>query len=385
MNIDNSRTKVLFVVSSFGYGGIESFIVNYTNRLDKSKFQIDVYALNSAGPPYTSLIESRGGNVYFDGEIYTATRNLYFINKWIKFMRQGNYDVVHANCNFVNGLILFAAKISGVPIRLSHSHLTKLFSDSLAQNLYALLRRIMVNIFATKKLGCGTMACESMYGRKASFDVIKNGIDVKHFLTINLDAIKLIREELNIHEGQKVYMNISRICKQKNQPFIIDIFNEIQKREINSVLIIGGASPDMDPTSINDNSDALYKQKITEYGLEKKVIIVGPRTDMNELYHLSDCWIFPSLFEGLPISLLELQAASVPVVVSESITKEADMGLGLLEFIPLENSAVKWAEIAISKTKKTLDNQIVYSSFKKHNLDISQNVSKLEKIYLGID
>ena len=144
-----------------------------------------------------------------------------------------------------------------------------------------------------------------------------------------------------------------------------------------SIFLYGGVTPKISPTVDK------VKAKIDEYGLTEFCRYTGPVMDVEQLYHLTDLWIYCSAYEGLPFGPIELQAASIPVIASDVITKEIDLGLGLIHFLSLNDSPKKWAELAVSINKKLLPKDVTVSAFQKHNFDIRQGVNKLAAIYEG--
>ena len=172
------KTRVLEVVNGFGYGGIRAFIMNSLEHIDRSKFQIDIYAFGVSESPFTEKVKELGANIYFESEnnVHRITR---FVNQLETFMKEhGPYDAVHAHCNLISAWVLLAAKRAGVSKRLSHSHSASHFDGNFIQNVYSYLRRFLISRLATSKLACGQLAGEAMYGKNARFTIVNNGIDV---------------------------------------------------------------------------------------------------------------------------------------------------------------------------------------------------------------
>lgn len=369
-------TRVLEVIYGFGYGGIRTFIMNYLRYLDKDKFKVDVYAFGFDSSPFTEQVEKMGANIYFESENNAHSRPLKFVWQLKKFMDEhGPYDVVHANTNLISAWVLLAAKISKVSVRLAHSHSTDHFGSSLPRMAYSYLRRCMIDWLATGKLACGQLAGVSMYGRNASFEVVSNGIDIGRFMKHDEKRVEELRHELNIPDGVKVYANVTRMDPQKNHLFAIDVFREIHKLEPDSIFLYGGMTP-----KISSTVDAV-SDKIAEYGLADFCRYSGPIMDVEHLYQMTDLWIYCSAYEGLPFGPIELQAASVPVIASDVITKEIDLGLGLVYFLSLDDAPEKWAELAVKIQKKQLPTDLIVKKFREHNFDIRQGVKRLEEIY----
>lgn len=368
--------RVLEVIYGFGYGGIRAFIMNSLEHIDRSKFQIDIYAFGVSESPFTEKVKELGANIYFEPEnnVRMITR---FVNQLVTFMKKrGPYDVVHAHCNLISAWVLLAAKRAGVPIRLAHSHTASHFAGGISQKVYSYLRRFMINHLATTKLACGHLAGEAMYGKRARFAIVNNGIDVDRFMYPQPQKIAELRNRLDIPDGAKVYANVTRMDPPKNHIFAVEVFKEIHKIEPDSVFLYGGVIP------TNQSTEASVKMKIKESGLTDYVRFSGPIMEVEHLYHMSDVWIYCSAFEGLPFGPIELQAAGIPCLASDVITDEIDLGLGLVEFLSLDENPRKWAEKAVSMKKSPLDVENVKRAFRDYNFDIKESVKMLEQIYL---
>ena len=371
-------TRVLEVIYGFGYGGIRAFIMNYLRYLDKEKFKVDIYVFGYASSPFTQQVKDMGADIYFEPENYAARKPWLFVRLLETFMKEhGPYDVVHANTNLISAWVLLAAARMNVPIRLPHSHNASHFGRSWMQDAYSYLRRFMIDKLATKKLACGRLAGESMYGHGSDFEVVANGISLERFMKRDERRIAELRENFDIPDGVKVYANVTRLDPPKNHLFAVDVFREIHELEPDAVFLYGGVTPKISPTI------DLVQERIRDYGLEKHCRYTGPIMDVEQLYHMTDLWIYCSVFEGLPFGPIELQAASVPVIASDVITDEIDLGLGLVHFLSLSDSPKKWAKLAVSINKKQLPEEVIVSAFHEHNFDIRQNVEKLEAIYEG--
>lgn len=370
-----NKIKVLEVLYGFGYGGIRTFITNSLEYIDKSKFHIDIYAFGTDTSPFTEKVKSLGANIYFQPE--NNVRNIIkFVNQLEIFMKEhGPYDVVHAHCNLNSAWVLLAAKRAGVPIRLSHSHSTSHFDGGIIPKAYSYLRRYIIGLLATTKLACGKLAGETMYGKNVDYTIVNNGIDLDRFMYTNLQEIEELRKQLDIPTKVRVYANVTRMDPPKNHIFAIEVFNEIHKIDPTAILIYGGTVPSIQPTLES------VKSKIEEYGLNEFVRFTGPIMSVEHLYHMSDAWIYCSSHEGLPFGPIELQASGVPCLASDVITKDIDLGLGLIDFISLNEAPKKWAIKAVSMKKISIDKEKIRFVFKKYNFDIKESVKKLEEIY----
>lgn len=374
---DEKKIKVLEVIYNFGFGGIRSFIMNYLQHIDKDKFDIDIYAFGCSSSPFTDKVHELGANIYFEPE-NNVCKIPKFVRQLYVFMKtHGPYDVVHAHTNLISAWVLLAAKMAKIPVRLPHSHSTSHFGKSLIQRIYSYSRRYLIDLLATKKLSCGNEAGIAMYGKKAEFEVIANGISIDRFMTPDLSGITRLREQFKIPVGSRVYMNVTRMDVQKNLTFAVDVFNEILKKDPSAIFVYGGVMPEIEPIKNQ------IEEKIDKYGIRESCRFTGPVLNVEQLYHLSDVWIYCSVFEGLPFGPLELQAAGIPVVVSDVITREIDLGLNLVKFLSLEESPAKWAQVSMELEKPHLPKEQVYDAFRNNNFDICQGVNSLETIYKG--
>ena len=368
--------KVLEVVNGFGYGGIRACIQNYSTYINKEEFEVHIYVFGAENSPFQSQMEAIGCKLFFDPVNDISSNNIVrFVRKLTTFIRNGKYDVVHAHCNLSSAWITLSAVLAGARVRLSHSHSTSHFSGCFFQNLWSLFRRFIISCTATHKLACGKLAGEAMYGNNANFIILQNGINVNRFLNYDKEKVENLRKQFNIAEGVRVYANVTRMDPPKNHLFAIEVFNEIHKIEPTSVFIYGGVIPIMDST------EEQVKNKIKDYGLEPWTRFIGPFMEIEILYHLSDLWIYSSSFEGLPFGPVELQASSVPTLVSDVITSDIDLGLGLVHFMSLNESPYKWAQKASHIKKQSIDKDTIMSSFIRHEFDILQSVKELENIY----
>ena len=371
-------TRVLEVVYGFGYGGIRACIQNYVTHIDKNEFQVDIYVFGADSSPFQEQMERMGCKMHFDPDNDIATNHIgRFIKKLYVFIRDGHYDVVHAHCNLISAWVTLAAKMAGAKVRIAHSHSTSHFSGGFIQNMWSYLRRGIISCTATHKLACGQLAGETMYGRKSSFFILQNGIDVGRFLKCGTEKLLELREKLHIPEGVRVYANVTRMDPQKNHLFAVEVFREIHKIDPTAIFVYGGVTPLMSSTVEQ------VKEKVEKYGLTPWTRYVGAFMGIEVLYHLSDLWIYCSAYEGLPFGPIELQAASVPTLASDVITKEIDLGLGLTHFLSLNESPEVWAQKACEIKKTQIDEDVVKAAFIKHCFDIKQSVRSLEEIYRG--
>ena len=269
-------------------GGVESVVMNYYRNIDKSKVQFHfICDEDSTDIPYEE-IEKLGGKVI----IVPPYQKLFKYQKELyKIFKENSYKIVHSHINALSVFPLRVAKKAGVPIRIAHSHSTsnkKEWKKNIVKNILRPFSKVYANHF----FACTKHAGEWLFGKKIierkELNVINNAIDLKKF-EFNEKTREDLRKELGIKEDTMVIGHIGRFMKQKNHDFLIDVFNELIKKNENSILMLIGQGP-----LLND-----MKQKVRDLKIEDKVKFIGQVTDVEKYYNIMDIFLFPSIYEGL--------------------------------------------------------------------------------------
>lgn len=358
-------------------GGQQSFMMNYFRHIDKSRFHVDFLGVHGYSSPYEKEIRSLGSNLYYWNNTFGFRELFVNLTKLVRFIKKGNYDVVHSNIYLGNCWFLVAAKLAGVKVRISHSHCSFPLAEStdgLFMRFYhSVIQRVLLLYNSTHYFACGEEAGRALYGNR-SFKVIRNGIDLDIYTNIESDNVENVKKELSISENARVYASISRFDENKNLIYAVKLFEKIIDREPDAILIIGGAEP------YEDSTHKSIEDYIKSTSLENNIRVVGTRNDLPIIMQFVDCWLFPSYHEGLPIVGIELQAASVNVIASDTITNEMDMGLGLVRYIPLEDEQ-SWLDSALHCRRNLLPEEMIHEAFIKKGYSIKDCVSDLEEYY----
>lgn len=320
--------RVLQVVTIMNRGGLETMIMNYYRKIDRSKIQFDFIVHREERGDYDDEIEVMGGKIYRMLPIRPGNYRKYFKQLDGFFKKHTEYKVVHSHINENSGFIVKYAKKYGVKCRISHSHQSDLKIDyKYPFRLYG--RYYLKN--STDFFACGEKAGKWLFGSNSEFKILNNAVDTEQFLYNELKKNR-IRKELGI-ENKLVIGHVGRFQVQKNHTFLIDIFNEVYKRNKETALILIG---------IGELEEEI-KEKVDSLGISKAVKFLGLRTDIADLMQAMDIFLFPSLFEGLPVVLVEAQASGLKCITSTGVTKEANI-TGDVEFIDLKLSAYEWAK-----------------------------------------
>lgn len=363
--------RVASVIGRYIGGGVEAVTINYYRNIDKNKVQLDfICDEDSTNIPYEE-IERMGGKVI----IIPSYSKLFKYHKALKrVLKEGNYKIIHSNINTLSVFSLFAAKCAGVPIRIAHSHSTTNKKEK-KKNLMKQVLRPFSKVFATDYMCCSELVGRWLFGNKeydkGNVYLLNNAIDLDKF-KYNESLRKKKRKELGIKDNTLVIGHIGRFVAQKNHDFLIDIFDEIHKKNNNSILLLAGQGPLMED----------IKNKVKELNLDDNVKFLGQRNDVNELYQAFDVFLLPSLYEGLPVVGVEAQAAGLLCYLSDDMTKETKV-LDITKFMSLNNTPKEWADNILDDVKKykRIDTS---KEMTAKNFNIKEEAKKLEEYYLNL-
>lgn len=288
-------------------------------------------------------------------------------------MRQHpQYQIIHSNLEERSYFALKEAKKLGVPVRISHSH-----NRPLGVNLKLMVRyyfRFMLKYYNTHMFACGVEAGDWLYGKKNRDKVIvmKNAIDALQY-RYNEQVQNDMRKELGI-EGKKVIGHVGRFFPQKNHDFLIDIFQAVHDKDRDTVLLlVGGGEAD-------DSLKNQMKAKVKALGLQDAVLFLGVREDVERVVQAFDLFLLPSLFEGLPVTMVEAQAAGLPCVISDKVPIQCDI-TGNVQVMALEDAPEKWAD-RICDMLETFEKQDTYEKIVEAGFDIKENAKWLKDFYV---
>ena len=282
------------------------------------------------------------------------------------------YRIIDSNLEERSYFALKAAKKLGVPVRISHSH-----NRPLGVNLKLIVRyyfRFMLKYYNTHMFACGVEAGDWLYGKKNRGKVIvmKNAIDALQY-RYNAQVQNAMRKELGI-EGKKVIGHVGRFFSQKNHTFLIDIFKAVHDKDPDTVLLlVGGGEAD-------DSLKNQIKAKVKELGLEDVVLFLGVREDVDRVVQAFDLFLLPSLFEGLPVTMVEAQAAGLPCVISDKVPIQCDI-TGNVQVMALDDAPEKWAD-KICDILENFEKQDTYEKIVEAGFDIKENAKWLKEFYV---
>lgn len=355
--------RVLQIVTYMGRGGLETMLMNYYRHMDRSKIQFDFLVHRDFEADYDKEIQSLGGRIYHISRLIPWSKSYRMELKHF-FGEHPEYKIVHVHQDCLSAVALQCAEECGVPVRIAHSH-----TSCQDKNLkYLIKRHYMKKIpdYATDFFACSKMAGDWMFGGHP-FRIFYNAVDVDEYVYSPAVA-NTIRKKFNL-DGCFVIGHVGRFSPEKNHIFLIEIFSECVKINSNVRLLLVG----------DGIEKKQIQEKICNLKLHDKVIFTGIRSDVNELLQAMDVFVFPSLYEGLPVTLVEAQASGLPCIISDRISKECIVTNGLVTSKQLDESPAEWAKCILQQIRKPRESHI--EDIKAAGYDICFAAKWLEEFY----
>jgi len=364
--------RILHIVGTMDVGGLERLIMNVYRNIDRKMLQFDFVVHNDKHNYYEDEIISLGGYVH---RVERKRKNIFknIIQMYKLFKRNPQYKIIHIHTNSATCLTdLIVAKICNISISIVHSHSTHTGQEK--QFLHKVLRFIMC-LMTDEKFACSDLAAKWLFGDKAynnnEVKIINNAIDAQNFI-YNKEISLKCRKDLGIKQNTFVLGHIGSFSDAKNHSFLIDIFNAVRKEEIDSKLLIVGNGP----------FEMKIRDKINSLNLNDDVILTGLRSDIPEMLCAMDVFVFPSFFEGFPVTLVEAQASGLKCIISDTITTQVQI-TDLIECVSLNESAEYWASKVLS-CKNGYKRGNTYQEIIKRGFDIKNEAKELQEFYIKL-
>ena len=353
--------RILQVVTYMGRGGIETMLMNYYRRMDREKIQFDFLVHRDFRADFDDEIEALGGHIYRIPAMNPASGS--YRKALADFFREHPYRVVHCHLNYMSGVVLAAAKQAGVPVRIAHAH-----TASMAPGWKQAVRRLckyLIPLTATHRFACSTEAGRAIFG-KADFAILANAIDAAAFAP-DEKLRSEVRSELALGDAFTV-IHVGRMIYAKNHEFLLDAFRALLDTEPGAKLVLVGDG------ELRPQIEAKAAQLPRD-----SVLLLGTRSDTPRLLQAGDVFAFPSRFEGMPVTMIEAQAASLPCVISDTVTDECSV-TELVRSLPIDDPKL-WAEaiLAVRNTPRTDRMEDIRAS----GYYITAPAKKLTRFYLN--
>ena len=364
------RILQAFVVND--KGGLTGYICQNYRFIDKSKVQFDFLTFEKDKLDFEDEFTHMGAKFY---HISRPSNPISYMESLKRILRQTHYAAIHFNMSYANFIPLIIVRWLGANKIIMHSHSTAI-DDSrafirLIKTFIHRIGRFLMPYMADEYLACSSLAASWMFSEKIiqskHYHLVNNAIDVAKF-KYNRDVSKVMREKLKIKKNDFVSGHVGRFTYQKNHYFLISIFKKVHEKVNNSRLLLIGDGPE----------ERLIKRKVKLLGLDESVLFLGKRNDVNHLFQAMDCFILPSRFEGLAIVGVEAQAAGLPCIFSNTISKEINVSKKA-KFISLDDDE-EW----VNSTIYIYNNYVRLQSeslIRSSGYDIKDAVFKMESIY----
>ncbi len=352
--------RVLHVVDKMDRAGQETFIMNVYRQMDRSKIQFDFLQFQPGPADFDEEILALGGRIHHaTGKGKDLRQSMAQITA---IVRENDYHIVHRHfSNASMFLELWAARRGGADCLIAHSHNTS--SRNVKQHY---LFRYPLYRISNWHLACAEDAGHWMFGDRA-FHIIPNGIDATVFRYDPQASLK-IREELGIEADRLVFGHVGRFNEVKNHAFILQVFKEIVAEVPDAILLLAG-----------DGTLRPAMEQWTKHNqLDSNVRFLGVRSDIPALMSAMNLFLMPSLYEGLPVTLVEAQSTGLPCLVSDVVTEDIKI-TPCVEFLNLSEPARLWATRAIEMS--LWPRQETSEAIKRSGYDIRDVAATLAKLY----
>ncbi len=367
--------NIIFFSRRFGIGGAETFIMNVFESISKDKYNITLALANSAEQKdlYEEKAKQLGIKIIHINELNSFANHIKYIHNTYQLLKSSNYDVIHSNTGSFDGIILLLAKLAKIKTRICHAHTLQSqmnissIPKKVLRNIYFKTMQKLMVTFSTDRIACSEQACNYSFG-KSGGTVIYNGININKFQPVEQNKTnELIKKYIPQLPSKKHYIvSVGRVSFEKNVLFAIRTINELRKLRDDFCYIWVGDGEMLDEA----------KEKSHELALKDTVFFTGTRTDVPDILNCCDIFLLPSLFEGLPFSLIEAQYAGLQCFASTGVTELSN--IGRTKYLDLESGEKNWA-ITINNCLGKKCPDLIEEKAKL--FDIRYTVKQLEEIY----
>lgn len=369
---NKKKIKILMVLGNTRMGGVQAFILNVLEHINLNKFQIDL-AINFYAEKngIENELKKYGCKIHLV-PYFKVYNYMKFCKAWNDLLEKNHYDIVYAHSTNSASVFLKIAKEHNCKT-IAHSHSAGYRGNKLEQFIKRLFVKNVGKV-SDYWFACSDIAAERLYGkdykRYPHYYSIPNAINAAKY-KFDVDIRNKIRKDLGVDDSTFLCGHVGTFSAPKNHRFLMEIFSEVKKKRLDSKLVCCGAGALM----------PRIKNYAKDLGIIDDVIFAGVVNNSNEYMMAMDVFIFPSLFEGFPVSILEAQSTGLPVVMSDVITKEVDLS-DLICRMSLQQSAFVWAEIIQHKRVETREE---YNKFvERTEYNIKTSITTLESLFANI-
>lgn len=372
--------KIIEYIPHIHEGGAESLVRDYALFLNKELFDVMVITnqvINESASNVKILRKHgvkihclRDNNIFFKIPFIMKIWNRFFLHNYIvsrlkECVKEFEPDVIHVHLELLKYVLPISIKYPNIRIVYTCHNEPKIHLDPITKNTEyeSALKLSETGNFTIIALHDAMKNELQKMFPKASVFVVHNGVDLKRFHNVTYSKSE-IRKSIGIDENAFVIGHIGRFSEAKNHSFLVDIFLEVKRRNKNAFLLMIGSGPLMNN----------IMEKIADKNISQQVLVLSNRYDIPDLLKAMDVFVFPSLFEGLPVTLVESQAASIRSVISSNVTRECFFSKRAIP-VDISKSAQEWAEVILDESIEGP------YSFDITEFDMLNSIKKLEAIY----
>lgn len=360
--------RILHIVGKMDRAGAETMLMNLYRHIDRNKIQFDFVTFTDEVGDYDLEIKELGGDIV----PIIANNPIDRMLKLQKFLRNSpEYDIVHAHMSLSNAFHLLAAKNAGVKHRISHSHNSSGNTSTISRKIYQKWALLVNRKIANHKIACGELAANYLFGTTEDVFLLQNAVDIEQMIEVAKNSRHYITDKFG--DNKLKIIQVGRLIEVKNHKFSLEIAEKLKQKQIDFTLYIIGDGP----------LNIALSKEIEDKSLSEEIKLLGLRTDITELMAGADYMIMPSLSEGFPVVLVESQVVGLPTIVSEKVSPEVDLGLGLIEFLSIE-SVEKWVERLQQTRTSVCSEKEIMSKLSLAGFDVSENAKKLTHFYTNL-
>jgi len=364
--------RVLHMLDGLDRGGIETMLINLYRHIDRDQVQFDFLLTNPHHCEYEDEVIALGGRIYRAPRFSFLRPDKYIRAVDCFFATHPEYRIVHSHSTAKSAIPLSIAKKYGVPVRIAHAHINQ--GGQWWREMLQSIMKLRLNHVCTHRFACSTDAAEWLFGAQniSNTRIIINAIELDKYQYNKLTRTKM-RSQLGIPEQTFVCGHIGRFTEQKNHIFLLDIFAAIHRVKPDAKLILIGKGP----------LEQDIKAKIAALHLNNDVIMTGEIDNVQDYLQVMDAFVFPSLFEGLGMVLIEAQAAGLPCYTSlDKVPAAAAVTKDLVRFLPLENNADLWAKTILDTIPKQRISHI--REVRAAGYDVIETAKQIQHFYLNV-
>jgi glycosyltransferase EpsF len=379
VNTNKKIFRILHAIGMMNRGGSETMLMNIFRHIDRDKFKFFFLTHSSDIGAYDKEIKQLGGTLFSLPSLGTLGYARY-ITTLCRFIREkGPFDIVHSHLDWQGGAIAVAAKLTGIKSIIVHSDSSSWEKpDTLLYNLLHKFNRFLIASCASEGWACSQEAGEFLFSKRliksGRYKKIRNAIDLDWCKNLTQESALMMRQAYGIPEKTLVFGHVGSFSKPKNQTFLIQIATQLKKKNWDFRFVLVG--------------DGIMRQEIADLtnalGLSAYVVFLGMRDDVTECMNMFDAFLLPSLFEGLGIVAIEAQAVGIPCFVSEHVPQEVDMGLHLVEYLPLD-SIERWIDALVDiKARRCHNRSQIDEQITTNGYNIRESIKEIMSLYQTI-